>query len=316
MMTTRRAARRPGLTLTEALVGMFLAAIGLIALLTLFPLGALQMGQALKDDRCTQAALQADGFMRWHWRKMLENNSTNEEYYTALTNGDGATAATAGQPSYPVFVDPIGWCARTGTAQRRIVNRTQLPRRNLSNLAATPALLTSTKAFRICTLLDDLTFDETKPGEVKSPVERVGRYNWLAVLQRPEQSMQRQANLTVVVFDTRAPGYAPSSAEQEFTNVSWVPGTTNLTLSYTGQRPAIFKGRWIMDATTTISNSAQVRHAKFYRVVSVNDETAGQLVLELQTPITRNDNSTTTYTGNLVVLSGAAEVFNRPPLMP
>jgi hypothetical protein len=42
---------RTGATLTEVLVAIFVMAIGLLALLTLFPLGALSMAQAIRDDR-------------------------------------------------------------------------------------------------------------------------------------------------------------------------------------------------------------------------------------------------------------------------
>jgi hypothetical protein len=55
-------------TLLEVLVAIFIMAIGLLALLTLFPLGALRMAQALKDDRTAQVAVSADGFLRAHWR--------------------------------------------------------------------------------------------------------------------------------------------------------------------------------------------------------------------------------------------------------
>ena len=70
-MTRQRsgAGRRAGLTLTEVLVALFVAALGLISLMTLFPLGALQLGQALKDDRCAQTAAQADGFLRQYWQQ-------------------------------------------------------------------------------------------------------------------------------------------------------------------------------------------------------------------------------------------------------
>ena len=65
--TTRRHARR-GITLTEVLVAMFVMALGMLALLTLFPLGAMQMGGALRDDRSAQIAAQADVYMRQYWR--------------------------------------------------------------------------------------------------------------------------------------------------------------------------------------------------------------------------------------------------------
>jgi hypothetical protein len=67
-VTSAATHRRPGLTLTEVLVAMFVMALGLISLLTLFPLGALQIGSALRDDRCAQTALQADAFLRSYWQ--------------------------------------------------------------------------------------------------------------------------------------------------------------------------------------------------------------------------------------------------------
>ena len=49
--------RRPGLTMTEVLVALFVMALGTIAILTMFPLGMLQMGQALKDEQELNQAL-------------------------------------------------------------------------------------------------------------------------------------------------------------------------------------------------------------------------------------------------------------------
>lgn len=51
--------RRHGITLLEVLAAIFIIGIGLLALLTLFPIGALQMAQAIKDDRAGQAAADA-----------------------------------------------------------------------------------------------------------------------------------------------------------------------------------------------------------------------------------------------------------------
>jgi hypothetical protein len=54
-----RSTTRSGATLTEVLVAIFVMAIGLLALLTLFPLGALSMAQAIKDGRTAQSAKNA-----------------------------------------------------------------------------------------------------------------------------------------------------------------------------------------------------------------------------------------------------------------
>ena len=80
-----RHARRPGLSLTEVLVALFVMAIGLIGILTLFPVGAVSMGQALRDDRCSETALQADGFLRAYWQQhVVENPGMGDPFVWAM----------------------------------------------------------------------------------------------------------------------------------------------------------------------------------------------------------------------------------------
>jgi Prokaryotic N-terminal methylation motif len=133
--------RRAGLSLVEVLVALFIMALGMIALLTLFPLGALQMGQALKDDRCSQAVYAADNYMRSYWKKyVLEQPANSRDPFTqAFTNprsnaypsltvtpmiqaGQGGAMPTLNngqngeEPSYPVFIDPRGFEGRRRNA--------------------------------------------------------------------------------------------------------------------------------------------------------------------------------------------------------
>jgi hypothetical protein len=58
------ATARKAVTLTEVLIAIFLMGIGLMAILSLFPLGAAQMAQALQDQRCSEAATTADAVAR------------------------------------------------------------------------------------------------------------------------------------------------------------------------------------------------------------------------------------------------------------
>src|SRR6266481_5010508 len=89
-----RTQTRSGATLTEVLVAIFIMAIGLLALLTLFPLGALSMAQALKDQRLSEAGQQANALANAF-------NVRTDSQVTFTSNG------TTG-PSSPVFVDPWG----------------------------------------------------------------------------------------------------------------------------------------------------------------------------------------------------------------
>lgn len=129
--------RRPGLSLTEVLVALFIMGIGTIAILTLFPLGALNMAQAFRDDRCTQAASQADAFLRYYVKDKASRNSssnnltaappTGEPFYHAMSDPDPGKVATAQlipvpptpppapmRAGYPVVIDPLGYLNRGG----------------------------------------------------------------------------------------------------------------------------------------------------------------------------------------------------------
>jgi hypothetical protein len=367
---------RPGLTLVEALVALFVAAIGMICLMTLFPLGALQMGQALKDERSSQLAVQADAKVRTYWRGLLDGTLTDSGTPTLMTsfsnpgNGNGAVGSNAPptilasspgniEPSYPVFLDAIGVSAWNGNLQYvdKVAQLAQLPRRtfaawNFSSSSSTASVV------RLAGLLDDLSYGDGGVATLTDPnsgtnltpaIERQGRYNWLAVVQRPDNSNPGVAELKIVVFDGRAPGYPAPGSETVYNKANntgnldvWVtPGSTSLTLFYSGARPAVTKGRWIMDATLSDANNTtlvmtggtvqnpttggpynlNLRNANFYRVVSVNDETPNQLDIEIQTPfkLSRDPQGNSSqnalpYSATIVVLNGVAEVFDRPLL--
>src|SRR6516165_8951703 len=69
---------RNGITLMEVLVSIFIAAIGLLALLALFPLGALSMSQAIKDSRTAQAAANAAAIAEFQQIRSNSNIVSNQ----------------------------------------------------------------------------------------------------------------------------------------------------------------------------------------------------------------------------------------------
>lgn len=317
--------RRPGMSIAEVLVALFIMALGTIAILTMFPLGMVQMGQALKDDRTAQSATAADGYMRWYWKKNVVEGS-GEQFVDALRDpnsnvpqGLQQSAAQVPQitpgstePSYPVFVDPMGFGPFWGTGNplnsQYWVGGQLVPRRTLNTVPNTQY------AQRVCSLMDGFGYDTAGSGTPATNggvVERELRYNWLWVIQRPDNSNRNTANMTVVVFDKRSFQYAPPNAETVIPNVSFSPGATSVSVpTPSGIIPQ--KGGWVLDATV----SGTIRHAYFYRVVSATENTPGTLDIELQTPIRRIDNNTNAYTGTMIVLAGVSEVFERPALTP
>jgi|SRR5262245_14307801 len=55
--------RRPGVTLLEVLVAIFITGIGLLALINLFSLAVLNMAQRVNDDRMGKIVLQTDALV-------------------------------------------------------------------------------------------------------------------------------------------------------------------------------------------------------------------------------------------------------------
>jgi type II secretory pathway pseudopilin PulG len=105
--------RRPGVTLLEVLVSIFIMGIGMIALLTLFPLGALSMARAVREGRAGDAAAEAAALANTFGVRN-DNNGSTSSYTVAniftnyLTVGplSGAPPADPAGPGYPVYVDP------------------------------------------------------------------------------------------------------------------------------------------------------------------------------------------------------------------
>lgn len=81
-----------GTILLEVLVAIFVMGVGLLALLTLFPLGALEMARAIEDDRTAAVAADAVALSEAGERLILETSRFVE---TSLANGsvDPETAA-------------------------------------------------------------------------------------------------------------------------------------------------------------------------------------------------------------------------------
>jgi type II secretory pathway pseudopilin PulG len=328
---------RPGITLTEVLVAMFVMALGLLALLTLFPLGAFQMAQAIKDDRTSQAAMQADGYLRDYWRNNVVDpasatsdpilpaafdrpnakigSTTNDALYHPTYNLDfnprpalTPLVGTAGQPSYPVLVDPQGYTARSSSnAERFWVAGSLIPRRNLGirlppsdpNYTAVQPLgfrgldTARGEPFQVCTLTDDMTFaaSGTTPRDPTSGlpvVSRQGRYTWAAVVQRPQNEHASVATLHILVFDGRPPGLAVSGDEVAVT-ASLTVGDRAVTVTIPDrggdQAPLVRRGGWLMDGTMSrvelkipaVSPGVQgvdyviARSANFYRIAGVTE---------------------------------------------
>jgi hypothetical protein len=269
MLETALMTRRSGMSLTEVLVALFILTIGVIGILTMFPLGAAQMARAVRDDRSALAATNADGYMRWYWATYVANPaigtdtnfSTSDPFLTtgnsqglclfdnptALTSGVGAQQFPNAQISFPVIVDPMGYAVR-GSNFGDSPAFASIPRYGL-NSSVTNGPNTYSSPFynqpfsffyRNCSLLDSLGFNENG---TPTP-DREMRYNFLWVLQRPQMMAEMtssgpnnlfnaQSNTTItnmtVVVFDRRPPQYPPASFQGFEVVMGASLTTGST---------------------------------------------------------------------------------------
>jgi hypothetical protein len=315
--------RRPAVTLIEVLVSMFIMAIGMLALLVLFPLGAVSMGQALKDDRCQSTSSMADNVaIAWNIRHGTFVASVLP--INPVANPPVTLAAAGGT----VYVDPYpsanGAVLPVVGTPAVIPNTALIPRMSpifLQNLyqqvnpppPQVPVVSVAQLVDRFFSLPDDITFlDNGAPDIVNTGgmIDRGRRYSfaYLVTAPQPQSALDSIVQLTVVVYSSRPIGALTSEATYTATNyitppvfspngvqVSWNPAAQTT--------PNIKFGSWILD--TTAGNTPS-----FYRVVNITDVGPGSLMVEVQ-PNLRANIGTAVLPGSITVMENVAEVFDK-----
>lgn len=347
-MLRRPLRRRAGFSLVEVLVALFIVAAGLIALLSLFPLGAVQMGRALRDDRSQQTALLADARVRHDLRQSVFEtppiNRTVNDYRPvnlSLTAFGTQPPVVGAVPSYPVLVDPIGvrsfspprqdWVGGITNFIHRVSPQTRL------NAAVTPWSLP--QAMQYATMLDDMEFAPdgtpanrdgfalTDPLAATSPqLFRQGYYTWAALLQRPDNTIPDRVDMKVLVFDRRPPGVDNIDAELSFPIANLSVDQSVIQLPAAIDTIPLRAGGWILDGTvippsgsfTAPAAGTGIRNAHFYRVNAVTEGPGNTTLVELETSIARptGNPTTTSYNAQLYIFANLIDVYDRPVIAP
>jgi hypothetical protein len=324
----------------EVLVAIFIMAIGLLALLALFPLGALTMAQAIKDSRSAQSVQVASSISE---SQQIRNDPNififSGNSLDPFTNGNtppgggniiwtGTWVAlnnlpnngTYSGPSYPVFVDGLVGINlnlnQNTLGDNQTLNSPGIPRRSVS-------FVNSTKDYDTWfTLLDDISFNPdgtpVTPGG-GTTIERDSRYSWAYMLRRPNFLDTKVVDLTAVIYRNRSRFVAGETTYQYQADLS--NGPTNLmtiTWGPTQEKPAIRPGGWVLDSTVIqIGTQIPEPQGTFYRVTSVTDLGNNQVAVELQTNLRRKvpppNPPPSPVQGVVTVMDNVVEVFEKGP---
>jgi type II secretory pathway pseudopilin PulG len=334
--------QRPGTTLIEVLVSIFVMGIGMLALLTLFPLGALSMAQAIRDDRATHSAENAKAVATTadiRHDKAIYDPTNNIDVFTNPKDPSGdppvlwlpdlSQVGSYDGPSYAVLVDPFGTFAPTPKAQAWVTGAYLkgsfgVPRRGVSFLPA-PA---PQSLFRYFTLMDDMLFTEDGGADLATTgeVNRDADFSWAYLLRRPRASIPSVVDMSIVVYNKRPlsqnlnAGLNPNEVAFRTTPNGFDNTAGTVTLMWNpgnGETPPVIRPNgWILDASIVPdpnnANNPGRPHGYFYRVTGVSDN--GQLnQLELQ--VAGNNPFKDfprggTGTGVVIIMESVAEVFD------
>ncbi len=283
---------RRGVTLLEVLTAIFIMGVGLLAILTLFPLGALRMAEGVRNQRAADVGANADALVK---ALDLRNDPNVVLAFTA------APPADLNAPSAPVYVDPAFTVLAAG-------NLGQVP-------GVTPGVQRISPSFianqgnsqrviaRWFNFQDEITFGTTglpKSNTSGVSVDRPGTYSWACLVRRPRTSSAALIDMSIVVYASR-PTDAPDGESPVYTGALLGSANSNLvTIGYApNPAPGIRKGSWILD-TTSATNTPSTVNAFFYQVAGVADD-GTTMTLELETPL-KADMSTFVVMDNVITV--------------
>jgi hypothetical protein len=333
-MLHRPGTGRPGISLLEVLTAIFIMGIGMLALLTLFPLGALSMARAIRDERAAAMAGNAASIATMF--NLRKDKAVDFAFDTDPTHNDpNATPPPAtvqrknspadpNEPSAPVLIDPLGALL---VGQR---NLGEYPYGTWSYatpgspgiVRVIPGFLTNQQMANYWfTLQDEIEFDtfgaplsRTSAG-FTNYVNRPGTYSYACLVRRPRQGSRELTELTVIVYSQRVIDVIDPEPTYFDNTGMWKANTprNQILVPYppAGDKPPIRKGTWLIDvsfvapnplppATATTGNTV---NGFVYRAENVT-ETATGLMVDLDREIKANIST-------LAVLKNAIAVVER-----
>src|SRR5262245_36547747 len=130
--------RRRGVTLMEVMIATGILVVGMVAIMALFPIGAINFARALNQDRSATHGVNSEAMFAYYWKKAWVEldpvtgaptgnlcASTEDAYYNSQepmllmlefhpAYAPNGIQLVSSQPSFPVLVDPVGWQTNAG----------------------------------------------------------------------------------------------------------------------------------------------------------------------------------------------------------
>ncbi len=294
---------RPGVTLIEVLMAIFIMGIGLLALLTLFPVGAVTMTAAMSDARCAEAGYNAKSVC-FTQGLMFDPINVTPLYRNGIPGVSTPLPPEWNGPSYPVFSDPVGINYIVLSAPYNTQLSANFPRANT---------LYGGAALSWYSLQDDYQYDANGSTSLPTGVERESRYTYAYVFRLPNVREPAVVDVSVIVYQGRNL-QVPNIGENAYSVVT-VTGTRSFVIQYAGTKPNIKKGGWVLDTTSfNLNDPNQLPLAQkygpvpgtFYRVTDATDLVINGtpcIEIETQMPLVNLN------IGTIMVLDNVAEVF-------
>lgn len=261
--------RRSGLTLLEVLITIFVMGIGMLSVLTLFPLAARKIGMSIDMDRASQMAANASALDEIRGIRTKVNNYLNS-----------LTASTL--PSDIIIFDEPGFQGGAYTSPGRTPT--------IFNTSLANALFSVPFNRNLAVSQDEYPF--TDSGAPESGSRRSERYSSAHLFRRQRLDDAKSLDSMILVFAGRPIDFGnrfdfPITITSG--GIAWASDTITITdpATYTAGDQLqpdrrIMRGSWIMDYTNK-------RWKRFYKVVSVDSSTTGSLTLTLDRLIEDDD---------------------------
>jgi hypothetical protein len=163
------------------------------------------------------------------------------------------------------------------------------------------------QAARWFTFQDEMKFEKTgQPTGGGVSVDRPGTYCCTYLARRPRSSSSSQTEVYVIVYA----GRPTDQISGEVACAAVVQSSTEVSITYPGDKPNLRKGGWIMDATYSNNGAYGSITGYCYQVAAVTDTGANTMTLELESPL-RPSMLGSVNVNTIVVLENVITVLDR-----